>query len=142
MSYADGTKRFRWFAAAALGALTLPPTALAVDYRFCVICDNHRTNALVSSGTIDYGVEWYRVKTAEKYAKAYGARSCSANNFDPATCGDLPEEQLSYEGLSGDQLQGLVSGNPVTTTQTVIEVATQTPARVVRELGKAIGLPW
>src|SRR5438309_212537 len=71
--------------------LVLPRLVWATDYRFCVVCDNRTSQVVATSGPIDYGLEWYRVKTAEKVAQAYGSRSCGANDYDPNVCGSLPE---------------------------------------------------
>lgn len=112
-------------------ALSAPTSVAAVEYRYCVSCDNHRAQALVSSGTPDLGKEWYRVKTAMMFQQAYGSLSCSASDFELTRCGGDPEEKLEYTAVSGDQIEGILSGNPVTITQTFVEVITGIPAAII-----------
>jgi hypothetical protein len=112
----------------AAGILSCSGPAWAVEYRFCVICNNHRANALVSSGRPDLGKEWFRVKTAQTFAKAYNSQSCSANDFDTAMCGGDREESLNYTAINGEQIEALLSGNPITMGQAAVEIVTGIPA--------------
>lgn len=121
---------------ALLVLLTSVPTgARATEYRFCVWCDNHVAQTVVHSGVPDLGKEWYRVKTAMMFAKAYGAQGCSVGDFAPQQCGSLAEETLVYTSVSGEQIEALLSGNPVVIAQTFVEVVTGLPAAVIRWVG-------
>lgn len=114
------------------GTILAPSPAHAVEYRFCVACDNYAAQALVSSGTPDFGKEWYRVKTAMMFAKAHQSQSCGASDFSPTKCGHLPEEKLLFLSVDGDQINGLLSGNPVVIGQSAIEIVTGIPAIIFK----------
>lgn len=111
-------------------ASALPTAATAVEYRFCVSCDNHRASTLISSSRIDLGKEWYRVKTGMVFAKAYNSRSCGVTDFEAARCGSDPQETLDYTAIDGDQISALLSGNPVIIGQSLVEIIVGVPAQV------------
>ena len=52
--------------------------------------------------------------------------------FSPAKCGHLPEEKLMFLSVDGDQINGLLSGNPVVIGQSVIQIVTGIPAIVFK----------
>lgn len=104
--------------------------AKATDYRYCVSCDTHSAQATVKTELVDFGKEWYRVKTGMVFQKAYGAQGCSVSEFSEAQCGSLPNEELVYLSVNGDQISGLLSGNPVLIGQTIVEVIVGVPVSV------------
>ena len=110
----------------------------AVEYRFCISCDNYRGNLLVNSSTVDMGREWYRVKTSEMAAKMHNSQSCSANDYSDAECGNLPSETVEYRAINGDQIDALFSGNPVTMGQAAVEIGVGVPVEVIEGAGEVI----
>lgn len=111
------------------------PAADATEYRYCVACDTHRANVLAKSQLADFGKEWYRAKTAQAFTQAYGAKSCSANDYRPEDCAKDPEETLEYREISGDQLRMLLSGNPVAMGQAGIEITVGVTVKTAQTVG-------
>ena len=106
-------------------------TANASEYRFCVSCDTHVAQSTVRSDIVDFGKEWYRVKTAMTFQKAYRAQGCSVSDFSEPICGHLFNEELVFVSVSGDQITGLLSGNPVLIGQTFVEIIIGLPITAV-----------
>lgn len=104
--------------------------ATATEHRYCVACDTHSAQTTVKSELVDFGKEWYRIKTGMVFQKAYGAQGCSVSDFSEAQCGLLPNEELIYLAVNGDQISGLLSGNPVLIGQTLVEVVVGIPVSV------------
>lgn len=111
--------------------LATPTAASASEYRFCVSCDTHAAQTTVRSDVVDFGKEWYRVKTAMTFQKAYSAQGCSVGDFSEPICGHLANEELVFVSVSGDQITGLLSGNPILIGQTLIEIIIGVPITVV-----------
>lgn len=107
--------------------LFLVSPAVSTEYRFCVSCDTHRAQTTISSGAADFGREWYRVKTGMLFQKAYSAQGCSVSEFSEAECGLLPNEELVFVAVNGDQISALLSGNPVLIGQTLVEIVVGIP---------------
>lgn len=99
----------------------------ATEYRFCVACDTHRAQTKIKSSIVDFGKEWYRVKTAMLFQQAYGAKGCSVSDFYEAECGSLATEELVFYSATGDQVSALISGNPVLMGQTLVEIVVGVP---------------
>ena len=106
----------------------LPVTsAQGAEYKYCVACDTHSAQTTVSSGSVDFGKEWYRVKSGMIFQKAYGAKGCSVSHYSAAQCGHLTNEELVFTSVDGDQITGLLSGNPVLIGQTLVEIIVGIP---------------
>lgn len=115
------------------------PAGNATEYRYCVSCDNYRGNVLVSAPIVDFGKEWYRVKTAELLTTAKGSQSCSARDYSPEVCGDLPSESLEYRSINGDQIDAILSGNPITMGQSLLDSIISAPVEIFKSIRNLFG---
>lgn len=111
-------------------AMNVP--CFATEYDFCVACDTHMSRTTLKSGAVDFGKEWYRVKAGMLFQKAYSAQGCSVSDFSEAKCGHLPNEELIFVSVNGDQVSALLSGNPILVGQTLVEIIVGVPAVAIR----------
>jgi len=112
--------------------------ASAYEYRFCVACNNYRTNLSVHWHTLDFGKEWFRVKSAQAIATSHNSQGCSARDYSEPICGSLPEEQLDYYNANKDQINALLSGNPVAMGQAAVEIGIGVPVNAVVATGQGV----
>lgn len=113
--------------------------ANATEYDYCITSNHGAAHLVVRSDIVDFGKEWYRVKSTMMYCQATNSTGCSASDYSYAQCGSLPPQFMTYTQVDGTQIHALFSGNPIVMAQTAVEVVTSVPTKTVVKGVNAVG---
>src|SRR5215469_4744810 len=113
-----------------------------VNYEYCVFGDKATGDVKVTSGTVNLGKEWYRVKATTEFCTLTGSQGCTASDFDPQKCGKYQQYSFKYDWTNVDQVKVIMAaignGNVPVVVGTLVETAVNTPAQAGKTVVTAV----